>query len=694
MRLLLTLMLLLFPACGAWRTPVPPPAPLETPAPEPPPPPPPEYVGPVLAAMDRAADPCVDFYRYACGGWLDANTIPPDQARWSRSFSEIAERNREVLRGILEAAAEAPAEDGDAERLGAFWNACMDEEGAEARGVAPLHGLLDEIARVKDVKGAMRVVGRLHRAGTPALFRLSPVGDFKDPDVYLAYLAQGGLGLPDRSYYLDEGERAEGLRRDYAAHVARILSLAGSQAAEAEADAAAARILAFETEMARSQKPRAALRDPKATYNKLDLEGLEKIAPKVPWRSFLEGAGHGGITSVNVQVPEHVEALGRLLPKTDPGTVRDYLRWHLLRANARLLSSPFVEESFAFYGKRLAGQKALEPRWKRCVELADDALGEALGREFVKLRFSGESKPVAEGMLSRIEEAFARNLDAIPWMDAETKRRALEKMEAVGRKIGHPDRWRDYGALGMREDDLVGNVLAARAFEYDRRMRRVGRPVAKDEWGMTPPTVNAYYSPVLNEMVFPAGILQPPFFDATFPMAMNFGGIGMVMGHELSHGFDDSGRRFDPTGRLAEWWSPEAGRGYEERAACVSDLYATYEPQPGLRLDGRLTLGENIADLGGVRLAHGAWRLWAEAEGGESPEVPDLTPDQLFFVGFAQTWCALQTPEVERLRVATDPHSPPRFRVNGPLSNFEGFAEAFSCPIGSPMRPERTCRVW
>jgi putative endopeptidase len=646
----------------------------------------------VRAAMDAKADACQDFYRYACGGWLDTTKLPADQSRWGRGFTEIAERNRLVLHDILEDAAKNPGDDADKKKIGAYYSACMDEPKIEATGVAPLKPMLDEIQKVSDPASLWKTTARMSVVGATAFFRLGVTPDFKNPDLYIAFAGQGGLGLPDRDYYLKDDDKSKSTREDYRAHVARMLALVGETPDDAKKHAE--QILAFETELAKVSRPRADLRDPVKTYNKIDLDGLQKLTPDLPWATYFEATGHPGIKDINVQVPEFFSGMAAAVAKTDVDVLRAYLRWNLARKTSELLPKAFVDENFAFYGQKLAGQKELQARWKRCVNATDDALGEVLGRVYVEKQFPWDSKTIALEMIGRIEGAFESNLTNLTWMDDETRGRAAGKMKALTNKIGYPDRWKDYTKLEVKAGDYFKSGLNARAFEFHRQGDKVGKPVDKKEWGMTPPTVNAYYNPLVNEMVFPAGILQRPFFDRSFPPAMNFGGIGMVMGHELTHGFDDQGRKFDPSGRLAEWWAPEVSAKFEERAKCVADQYSGYEVQPTVFLNGKLTLGENIADLGGIKEAYRAFQKWKSQQTSVESGVEGLTPDQLFFVGFAQTWCTIATPEIETQLAKTDPHSAARFRVNGPLSNFPEFATTFQCAEGTPMRPKDVCEVW
>jgi len=645
----------------------------------------------VVANMDRAADPCGDFYRYACGGWLDATPLPADETRYGR-FHVLRDRNNETLREILETAAADASATGDRAKLGRFWRSCNDEPAIESRGLAPLQPVLAEIDTVDDPAGLLAAAGSLQRRGVRVLFDLDVEPDYKRPEINIAYLGQGGLALPDREFYLGTAPRFAELREGYRAHVARMLELSGMPAGEASQRAAD--VLAFETALAKASMPREELRDPEQRYHKIDRAKLEQTSA-LPWARWFAAAGRPDLEELSLTPPQYFEALPGILAQTKPETMRAYLRWHAVHAAAAHLPSAFVQEDFAYFGKALRGQQKIAPRWKRCVESADRALGELLGRDFVARRFGGQSREIALSMIREIEQSFAAGLPSLEWMDAPTREQALGKMHAIVNKIGYPEKWRDYAPLAIGDDHLA-NVAAAASFEFDRRAREIGKAVDQSEWFMTPPTVNAYYNPSGNEMVFPAGILQPPFFASDWPMAMNFGGIGMVMGHELTHGFDDQGRKFDGEGTLREWWAPAVAERFEDRAECVDQLYSGYEVQPGVKLSGKLTLGENIADLGGIKQAHRAFRSWAEEHGLDprSEALDGLTHEQLFFVSFGQIWCTTATPETERVMALTDSHSHPRYRVNGPLANFREFGEAFACDAGEPMRPTDMCEVW
>ena len=649
----------------------------------------------VVAALDTTVDPCVDFYRYACGGWLKKTTRPEDKPRYGRGFGELADRNNAVLRKILEDAAAGKGKQGPVEaKLGTFWAACMDEAAVDRAGIAPLAPVLSQITAVKDEASLMRVVGKLHAnyfGGGGPLFTLFIEPDAKRPDVYVAQAQQGGTGLPDRDFYLKDDAQSKALLTAYAQHIARMFGFLGEPPDRAAAQAS--KIIGFETELAKIALPRAELRDPDRTYNLLGVAGLEALDPTAPWKQYFEALGYPKIAGdLNIMTPTYFKQLGAAVREADVETLQAYLRWHVLRIAAPALSREIVEADFKFTST-LTGAKELSPRWERCVNLANFGLGELVGQAFVKERFAGASKSVALEMIGSIETAFEAGLPALAWMDPSTRTRAVEKMKALINKIGYPERWRDYGKLKLSRKDHLANFIAGRRFLFAHEADRISKPVDRSEWHMPPAMVNAYYNPSANEMVFPAGILQPPYFHADFPMAMNFGGIGMVMGHELTHGFDDQGRKFDATGVLREWWEPAASARFQERAQCVETLYGGIEVLPGVKLNGKLTLGENIADFGGIKAAYAGYRTW-RANRTETPLIQGLSGDQLFFLGFAQGWCTHETQESQRLRATIDPHSPPRERVNVPLAHFPGFWDAWQCQAGTPMHATNACEVW
>ncbi len=657
-----------------------------------------EIAASVTSSMDRAADPCNDFYRYACGGWLDSTKIPADQARWVRSFSTITERNRELVKELLEKEGRSPSADPERRQIGDFYAACMDDGAVEKAGVSPLTGMFTAIDQVSDASTLMSVVAGLSKNGVNALFGGGATPDFKNPTMNLLFLSQGGLGLPDRDYYVSDDSKKKEVLAKYEAHVGRMLALSGESAADSARHAKA--IVGFETELARASRPRAEMRDRDRIYNKIDRAGLEKLTPKLDWPRYFGTLGYADVRSINVAVPEFYQALERLATSTPEETLRAYLRWSVVDAHADRLPKAFVDANFDFFGKTLSGQQEIQPRWKRCVTATTAALGEAIGKIYVAQEFSGNSKEIAVEMIRDIENAFESNLPALAWMDDTTRKRAVEKAKKVTNKIGYPDVWRDYSPVKVKRDDYFGSVLSSARFEFDRDMQKVGKPVDRSEWLMVPQQVNAYYMSTANEIAFPAGILQPPFFHKDFPAAMNYGAVGTVMGHELTHGFDDQGRKSDGDGVLREWWEPEVAAKFERQAACVEAQYSKFEVEPGVHVNGKLTLGENIGDIGGVKEAFVAFQGWKARhklpQPGEpkEPLIPGLTDDQLFFVSFSQVWCSLSTPEFQRNQVTTDSHSPGQFRAIAPLMNQPEFAQAFSCPAGAKMNPAERCTVW
>jgi putative endopeptidase len=649
------------------------------------------------ALLDRKVDPCDDFYQYACGSWVASFALPPDKAMYARSFSQIDERNLAVLRGIAEqdAAGHLDSRDRFPDKVGDFWAACMDEDGIEARGLADLQAAWARLDAVADAGTLGEAIGALQREGISPVFDVGSQQDAHDATQVIGGIAQGGLSLPDRDYYLKADPASVAIQAAYRAYLARMLELAGEPAGKAGVDAQA--IYGLERTLAESQWTNVELRDPKRTYNRVDLPGLERLAPRFPWRRYLVSLGHPDLEAWSVTTPRALEQLDGLLGSVPMDTWRAYLRWRLLSsmASARALPRAFTQARFDFVSRTFTGAKELEPRWKHCVRATEGALGEALGQAFVVRTFGEAGKVKSRELISGIEAAMARDLDAVAWMDDATRRLAHQKLERVVNKVGYPDRWRDYGALRVDRSSFFRSTLAARAFEQNRDLSKIGKPLDRGEWELPPPAVNAYYEASLNEIVFPAGILQPPFFSASAPDAVNYGAIGMVMGHELTHGFDDEGRQYDAYGNLRDWWTPAVSQEFDRRAACVAGQFDGYTTGDGTKLDGKLTLGENIADLGGVKLAFAAFQ---ESRRGKPAgvKVAGFTPEQAFFVGFAQAWCEVSRPELERTLAATDPHSPPRWRVDGPLSNLPAFREAFSCPAGSKMVREGAarCELW
>ncbi|MDC0675513.1 M13 family metallopeptidase [Nannocystis radixulma] len=642
--------------------------------------------------MDPTVDPCVDFYHHACGGWLASTPRPPDKPIYGRGFQVLGERNNLVLREILEAAARGEHRRPGDDKLGAVWQACMDEEKRDQAGVTPLAPGLAVIERVKDQASLMRAIGELHRdyfMGFGPLWYITVEPDARNPDRYVARFQQGGLGLPGREFYR-EPAHAE-IRAAYQRHVARMLGFLGE--APATADALAAKIVAFETELANRSVSLAELRQLEKVYNPLGVTGLKALDRATPWSQYFGGLGYPNIgPDLHVMTPNFFRELGPLLRKTDIATVRAYLRWQLLRGSAVFLSRELVAAEFEFT-RVLTGAKELPPVWERCVEIINVAMGEQVGQGFVERKFAGESKAIALEMIDHVERAFAAGLEKLSWMDPDTRARANEKLGTLTNKIGYPEPWLDYGPVSVSPTEHMRNMFALATFLFVRHTDRIGKAVDRREWRMAPAVVNAYYDRA-NEMVFPAGALQPPFFSREFPMAMNFGAIGMAMGHELVHGFDDIGRNFDARGVLREWWQPAAVQRFEAQTRCIENLYGGIEVLPGVKLDGKQTLGENIADFGGIKVAQAAYRSWRR-ERQEPPRIDGVSDDQLFFLGYAQAWCTQVTDEQLRLQVATDTHSPEQQRVNVPLAHLPAFWEAYQCAPGTPMHAgAAACEVW
>jgi len=639
--------------------------------------------------IDTTANPCVDFYQYACGTWVKDNPVPADQSRWGR-FDLLEENNRDVLREILETASKPDAGRESTVRLiGDYYAACMDEKAVEAAGLKPLEDELGQIRGLRDKAQIAAVVARLHREGADVMFQFSSGQDFKDSNQVIAQVDQGGLGLPDRDYYLKQDAESEKLRHQYVEHVARMFVLAGETAAEAKA--AAETVMKIETALATGSLDNVSRRDPEKVYHKIGTQEMEALAPVFQWKEYLRASGSPEFASVNVAWPAFLQALNGTIERFSLADWKTYLTWHLLHAAAPLLPQAFVQENFDFYGKTLTGTTELRPRWKRCVDFTDSELGEALGKQFVDKTFGAEGKARTLKMVDALEKALGQDLEQLPWMTAETKKQALVKLHGIANKIGYPDKWRDYSSVVIRRDDPLGNTARADAFEFQRQLNKIGKPVDRQEWGMTPPTVNAYYDPSMNDINFPAGILQPPFYDNSMDDAVNFGGIGMVIGHELTHGFDDQGRQFDAHGNLRDWWTPVDAKEFEKRAACVAQEYSKFEVAPGAFVNGQLTLGENTADNGGVRIALMAL---LNTIGDSDKKIDGFTPEQRLFLSFGQIWCNNQREESLRMQVKTNPHAPGKERVNGVVQNMPEFQKAFSCQAGQPMVSANACRVW
>ena len=641
--------------------------------------------------VDKSVKPCADFFQYACGGWIAANPIPPEYSRWGR-FSEVAERNQTTLRKILETAASAKKRDAMHQKIGDFYASCMDESAAEAAGATPLASELARVDTIQDVAGIATEVARLQPLGVNALFRFDSTPDFEDARRMIGEVDQGGLGLPDRDYYTKDDERSQKLRSQYDEHVEKMFVLAGDTEERAKAEAAS--VMAIETALAKASMTRVERRDPKKRANRMDRKQLGDLAPTFPWKEYFAAAGHPDLASANVGAPAFFRGLDAELQSRDLGAWRSYLRWHVIRNAAPMLSSKFVDEDFRFSGTILTGAQKLQPRWKRCVAATDRSLRDALGQAYVEAAFGAKAKQRTKEMVQGLLEAMKADLNEITWMDAETKTRAQQKLAAFYPKIGYPDKWVDFSPVKVDRASWLANTQRAREFSSRRDLAKIGKPVDRTEWRMTTPTVNASYSPQRNEITFPAGILQPPFFDNALDDAPNYGGVGAVIGHEISHGFDDSGRQFDGDGNLKDWWSAESAKEFVRRASCVEKQFSSYVSVDDLHVNGKLTLGENIGDLGGLKISYAAFRK--AQQGKKTAPIDGFTPDQRFFLGWAQVWCSAQRPEEARLRVQTDPHAPERYRVIGPLSNMPDFAKAFDCEEGQPMvrPPADACAVW
>ncbi|HLH20297.1 MAG TPA: M13 family metallopeptidase [Bryobacteraceae bacterium] len=641
--------------------------------------------------LDRSADPCVDFYQFACGNWNKLNPIPPDQARWD-VYSKLHDDNLRYLWGLLDQASRPAANrTANEQKIGDYFAACMDEATVNRLGAAPLKPLLDSITGIKKVSDIAPVLARLHiETGADALFGFGSSQDFSDSEQVIAFAVAGGLGLPDRDYYTKTDDKSRETRARYVEHVAAILRLLGDSPAAARGGAQT--VMAIETALAQASLTRVDKRDPYKVFHKLTAAQLAAATPSFRWADYWKASGLAAPGAVNVTEPDFFAALERELKERPLADWKTYLRWQAAHAAAPYLSDAFVKANFEFYGRRLRGVEQIQPRWKRCVSYVDGQLGEALGQVFVARTFTPETKARALEMVRQIEAAMERDLREITWMSGATKEQALAKLHAVTNKIGYPDKWRDYSSVRVERGDFLGNFERATAFESHRQLAKIGKPVDRGEWEMTPPTVDAYYDPQKNDINFPAGVLQPPLFDPKMDDAPNYGNTGATIGHELTHGFDDQGRQFDARGNLRDWWTKQDAEEFVRRAACVSDQYSQYTVVDDIKINGKLTLGEDVADLGGTTLAYMAWK--AATRGQELKSVDGFTPEQRFFIGMAQWACGYERPESKRMHAITDEHSPDEYRINGVVSNMPEFRDAFSCHAGQPMARENACKVW
>ncbi len=650
-----------------------------------------------VTAMDKTADPCVDFYQYTCGGWIKNNPIPADQAKWD-VYRKLAEDNQRFLWGILESlaanSAGAPTASRTAaqQKSGDYFAACMDEASVEKRAASPLQPYLAQINAMQSKAELPKLLASLHSvtADDGLFFGFGSNQDFADSSRVIAFASSGGLGLPDRDYYLKDDVKSKTIRDQYLAHVAQMFVLLGENPDTAKKSAE--RVIAIEISLAKATLTRVDKRDPYKLFHKMNAKGLQSLTPGFDWDAYLTTVGLKKLNTFNVTEPKFYQAFNQQIKALSLDDIKTYLRWHVACSMSPYLSSAFVNENFAFFSKTLRGVPEQKPRWKRCVALVDGQLGEALGQEFVSRAFSPALKEKTLRMTQQIETAMAADIKSLTWMSAATKAKAQEKLRSVVNKMGYPDTWRDYSAFDVKRDDFLGNVERGNKFESRRQLAKIGRPLDRAEWGMTPPTVNAYYNAQMNDINFPAGILQPPLYDPKMDDAPNYGNTGGTIGHELTHGFDDEGRQFDAKGNLKDWWTKKDAKEFTDRAQCIVDQYAQYTIVVDIKINSKLTLGEDVADLGGLILGWMAWKTEIAKVPAESRD--GMTPEQRFFVGYAQWACEIDRPENMRVKALTDPHSPGKYRVNGLVVNMPDFAKAFSCKPGQPMVAAKPCRVW
>ena len=644
--------------------------------------------------LDTSADPCVNFFQNACGNFAKYYPIPNDRSGYSAG-AVLYDHNEYILHTILEKAAAGGSErTANQQKIGDFYAACMNPEAINQKGLKPFQPELDRIAALKDKKELSSLIGHLQLINVGVFLGIGEQQDYKDATKQIAVADQGGLGLPERDYYFRTGDAAEKTRKDYIQHITNMLKLLGESDADAVKDAQS--ILQLETALGKASMDITSRREPKNVYHMMGIADLQQLSPGLNWKQLLSEAQFPEMVEINVANPDFFKGLNGLLEATDLKTIKTYLRWQLMASvDSVTLPKAFDEEVFDFYGRKLRGQPEQQARWKRCVQATDRALGEALGQVYVEQEFPPSSKAATLQMVNDIETAMDQDIDTLDWMSAETKVRAKAKLHAVADKIGYPDHWRDYSKVTIQRDSAYENVQRAVIFENLRQVAKIGKGVDRGEWGMTPPTVDAYYNPSMNDINFPAGILQPPFYDPKASDATNYGDIGGVVGHELTHGFDDEGRQFDGNGNLSDWWTVDDGKKFEEKANCTVTEYGDFVAVDDVHVNGKLTLGENTADNGGLRLALVAFLADAKRKNIDLTQRENgYTPLQKFFLGYGQGWCGTLRPEQMRLQVQTDPHSPREFRVNGAVRNMPEFGQAFGCRVGQPMMPQTVCRVW
>ncbi len=641
--------------------------------------------------MDKSVEACTDFFQYANGTWLKNTEIPAAYSRWG-SFNILGENNNAVLKSVLEAAAKTKAASGtDTQLIGDYFTSCMDEAAIEKAGVKTLKPYFKQIQQVKTTADLQRQIAMMHNMGIPVLFSFGGSPDLKNSTMVIASASQGGLSLPNRDYYTKDDAKSKEVREKFLEYSKNMFKLLGDT--EAEAAANAKTVMGLQMRLANFSKAPVELRDPNARYNKMTLAQAAEIAPNLSWTEYMSARGVPPVQELNVGQPAFFKEVSAMMKDVSLDDWKTYLRWMLINSAAPRLSKSFVDENFNFYSKYLQGAKEMQPRWRQCVGATDGAIGEALGQEFVKTAFTPEAKARMDKLIDNLFVAFRNRLSGLEWMSDETKKQGLEKLSTFKRKIGYPDKLRGYQGLKINRQSYIDNSVSSARFEIARNLQDIGKPVDRTRWGMTPPTVNAYYSSGLNEIVFPAGILQPPFFNFAADDAINYGSIGGVIGHEITHGFDDQGSKFDAFGNFKSWWTDSDRAKFEERASCVANQFNSYEVQKGLNINGRLTLGENIADLGGLTVAYDAYLK--SLEGKPRPEnIDGFTPEQRFFLGWAQVWAGKYTSEAERTQVLGDTHSLPRWRVNGPLSNMPQFQKAFGCKQTDAMVKEDFCQIW